>query len=95
MAEKDAAAAFAMPAALLGEGYVLRPETDADLAFLAALFASTREEEFAVVPWTEVGSAGEDRLAEAGITVRCLQRADGQLGEGDDESLVAVVGKSY
>ena len=52
MAQKDAAAAFAMPAALLGEGYVLRPETDADLAFLATLFASTREEELAVVPWT-------------------------------------------
>jgi prolyl-tRNA synthetase len=50
---------------------------------------------FAVVPWSEVGAVGEDRLAEAGITVRCLQRADGLLGDGDDESLVAVVGKSY
>ena len=28
---------------------------------------------FAVLPWSAVGDAGEDRLAEAGITVRCLQ----------------------
>jgi prolyl-tRNA synthetase len=50
---------------------------------------------FAVLPWRGVGEAGEDRLAEAGITVRCLQRPDGSLAEGDEESLVAVVGKSY
>jgi prolyl-tRNA synthetase len=50
---------------------------------------------FAVLPWAAVGEAGEDRLAEAGITVRCLQRPDGSLAEGDEESLVAVVGKSY
>ncbi len=30
-----------------------------------------------VLPWAAVGEAGEDRLAEAGITVRCLQRPDG------------------
>jgi len=50
---------------------------------------------FAVLPWAAVGEAGEDRLAEAGITVRCLQRPDGTLADGDEESLVAVVGKSY
>ncbi len=49
---------------------------------------------FAVVPFSAVGDAGEDVLAEAGITVRCLQRDDGTLAkEGDD--LVAVVGKAY
>jgi prolyl-tRNA synthetase len=50
---------------------------------------------FAVVPWSAVGDAGEDRLAEAGITVRCLQAADGSLAERDEDSLIAVVGKSY
>jgi prolyl-tRNA synthetase len=50
---------------------------------------------FGVLPWAAVGEAGEDRLAEAGITVRCLQRPDGSLAEGGEESLVAVVGKSY
>jgi prolyl-tRNA synthetase len=48
-----------------------------------------------VLPWAAVGEAGENRLADAGITVRCLQRPDGSLAEGDEESLVAVVGKSY
>ena len=50
---------------------------------------------FAVLPWAAVGEAGEDRLAEAGITVRCLQRPDGSLAEDHEESLVAVVGRAY
>jgi prolyl-tRNA synthetase len=51
-------------------------------------------EGFAVVPFSVVGDAGEDVLAEAGITVRCLQRTDGTLAEEGDD-LVAVVGKAY
>jgi len=43
---------FALPPALLADGYALRPETDGDIPFLAALFASTRESELALVPWT-------------------------------------------
>ena len=50
---------------------------------------------FAVLPWAAVGEAGEDRLAEAGITVRCLHRPDGSLAEDHEESLVAVVGRAY
>jgi prolyl-tRNA synthetase len=50
---------------------------------------------FGVLPWDAVGDKGEDRLAEAGMTVRCLQRPDGSLAEGEEGSLVAVVGKSY
>jgi prolyl-tRNA synthetase len=50
---------------------------------------------FAVLPWEAVGDAGEDSLAQAAITVRCLQRPDGSLAQGEGESLVAVVGKSY
>jgi prolyl-tRNA synthetase len=52
---------------------------------------------FARVPWGLVGdSGGEERLAVEGVTVRCLQRADGSLPEADDEpDLVALVGRSY
>lgn len=51
---------------------------------------------FARLPWAAVGSAGEDRLAESAITVRCLQRADGGVPESEDEpDLVAIVGRSY
>ncbi len=48
----QALSAFALPAALLSQGFALRPETDADIPFLIALYASTREEELASVPWS-------------------------------------------
>lgn len=44
--------AFALPAALLSQGFALRPETEADIAFLMRLYASTRQEELAPVPWS-------------------------------------------
>jgi prolyl-tRNA synthetase len=51
---------------------------------------------WARLPWAEVGEDGENRLAERGVTVRCLQRPDGGLPAADDEAdLVAVVGRSY
>jgi ribosomal protein S18 acetylase RimI-like enzyme len=43
--------AFVLPAALLARGFALRPETEADVPFLMRLYASTREEELALVPW--------------------------------------------
>ncbi|HXW39278.1 MAG TPA: His/Gly/Thr/Pro-type tRNA ligase C-terminal domain-containing protein [Acidimicrobiales bacterium] len=57
--------------------------------------AEAAAEGFAVLPWSVVGESGEDVLGEAGITVRCLQRADGSLPGVSEDSLVAVVGKSY
>ncbi|MDQ6783636.1 MAG: proline--tRNA ligase [Actinomycetota bacterium] len=51
---------------------------------------------FALIPWGCVGDEGETRLASSGVSVRCLQRPDGALADGDDEAdLVAVVAKSY
>jgi len=51
---------------------------------------------FARLPWALLAGDGEQRLAVEGITVRCLQRADGSLPESDDEpDLVALVGRSY
>ncbi|MEU8221832.1 proline--tRNA ligase [Kribbella sp. NPDC048915] len=51
---------------------------------------------WARLPYDVVGEEGEDRLGEAGITVRCLQRADGSLPLSDDEpGLVAFVARSY
>ena len=46
------AAGFVMPAALTRRGYSLRSERDDDLAFLRALYATTRERELALLPWT-------------------------------------------
>ena len=52
---------------------------------------------FARLAWSAVGPEGEDRLGAEGLSVRCLQRADGSLsGPDEDEAgLVAVVGRSY
>jgi ribosomal protein S18 acetylase RimI-like enzyme len=44
--------ACTLPAALTTQGYRLRPETDDDIPFLTWLYASTREEELAAVPWS-------------------------------------------
>jgi prolyl-tRNA synthetase len=54
------------------------------------------KEGFGRVPWEVVRGDGEDRLAVEGVTVRCLQRADGSLPDSDDEAdLVAIVGRAY
>jgi GNAT superfamily N-acetyltransferase len=42
-----------MPPALAARGFSLRPETEADVPFLRRLYASTRWEELAPVPWTD------------------------------------------
>ena len=51
---------------------------------------------WATIPYDTVGEEGEDRLAESGITVRCLQRPDGTLPTEDNEQgLTAYVARSY
>jgi len=50
--------AFTLPATLLSDGFSLRPEADGDIAFLMALFASTREEELAQTPWSPEQKSG-------------------------------------
>jgi ribosomal protein S18 acetylase RimI-like enzyme len=44
---------FALPAALAERGFVLRPETEADIPFLCRLYASTRWDELALTDWTD------------------------------------------
>jgi prolyl-tRNA synthetase len=58
--------------------------------------AEAAGEGFAVMSWDRLGEAGEGELATQGVSVRCLQSADGSLAEGEDESgLVAVIAKAY
>ena len=52
MVESSAPPGFTLPAALVFQGFSLRTETDADIPFLMQLYASTREEELAPLPWT-------------------------------------------
>jgi prolyl-tRNA synthetase len=51
---------------------------------------------FARLPLAALGADGEQELAKDGVTVRCLQRADGTVPRSDDEpDLVAWVARSY
>jgi prolyl-tRNA synthetase len=48
------------------------------------------------LPYDVVGEEGEDRLATAGVSVRCLQRPDGSLPTEDNErGLTAFAARSY
>lgn len=48
------------------------------------------------LPWERVGLSGEEDLAAGGLTVRCLQRADGTLPETDDDAeALALVARAY
>jgi prolyl-tRNA synthetase len=51
---------------------------------------------WAKLPWSVVGDEGEQRLAQEGVTVRCLQRADGSVPDDATEpNLVAYCGRAY
>jgi prolyl-tRNA synthetase len=51
---------------------------------------------WARIAWALVGEEGERELATSGVTVRCLNRADGTVPARDDEAdLVATVARAY
>jgi prolyl-tRNA synthetase len=51
---------------------------------------------WAKLPWDLVGTEGETELATSGVTVRCLNRADGSVPASEDEAdLVAYVARAY
>ena len=72
-------------------GLTFRPMTDADLQFLARLYASTRAEELAVVPWSPVQKLAflQQQFAAqhahyqkyfAGADFLVIERAGGSIG---------------
>ena len=81
--------------ALLDEATQLRDSRTADVTTLDdARDAATTG--WARIPWATVGEEGETALAESGVSVRCLIRADGSLPDADtDPDLVAIVARSY
>ncbi|MYS84894.1 proline--tRNA ligase [Embleya scabrispora] len=51
---------------------------------------------WARIPWATLGPEGEARLAEQGVSVRCLIAADGSVPETDDQpGNIAVVARAY
>ncbi len=81
--------------ALLTEAIDLRESRTADVTTLAdARDGATSG--WARVPWSAIGADGEAELAQSGVTVRCLVRADGSLPDDDQEpDLVAYVARAY
>jgi prolyl-tRNA synthetase len=48
------------------------------------------------IPWRIVGREGEDRLAQGGISVRCLLRGDDQpVEDTDDDAVEALLARAY
>ncbi len=85
----------AVQAAMLAAATRRRDDRTHDVESVAEAAEAARTG-FARLPWAAVGAAGEDRLAQDAVTVRCLQREDGSLPESPDEpDLVAVVARSY
>jgi prolyl-tRNA synthetase len=75
-----------------------RGERDARIAEVSTVddAAAAGAAAWAKLPWAVLGEAGEDKLAESGVTVRCLQRPDGSVPDSDTEDdLVAYVARSY
>ncbi|MGJ5749235.1 prolyl-tRNA synthetase [Streptomyces puniciscabiei] len=51
---------------------------------------------WARIPWAALGPDGESRLAERGLSVRCLVAVDGSVPESEDQpGNVAVVARAY
>jgi prolyl-tRNA synthetase len=75
-----------------------RAERDAHIVEVTSVddAAAAAADGWAKISWSTLGLGGEATLARAGVTVRCLQRADGTVPDSDDEpDLVAYVARSY
>ena len=75
-----------------------RGERDARIVEVTSVddAAAAAVDGWAKISWSKLGLGGEATLARAGVTVRCLQRADGTVPDSDDEpDLVAFVARSY
>ncbi|MGH9157198.1 MAG: proline--tRNA ligase [Acidimicrobiales bacterium] len=95
VAARVAEALAAAQSALLAEATALRDGRTAEVDTVEEA-AEAAQSGFARLPWGAVGPAGEARLAEAGVSIRCLQRPDGGLAPpGDDTDLVAYAARAY
>lgn len=51
---------------------------------------------WARIPWADLGTDGEAALAERGVSVRCLVRADGSIPDNEDEpEVLAYCARAY
>jgi prolyl-tRNA synthetase len=81
-------------ASLLAEATAFREGRTTDVATIDEAIEAGRTG-WARIPWDAVGDQGEDRLAEHGITVRCLQTPDGGVPDDLEGPLSAIVARAY
>jgi prolyl-tRNA synthetase len=81
--------------ALFDEALAMRESSTADVSTLDDAIAASAEG-WARLPWAAVGTDGEARANQVGVTVRCLLRPDGSVPDSDDEpDLVAILARAY
>jgi prolyl-tRNA synthetase len=82
-------------AALLAEATALRDERTAAVSSIDEAIEAAKTG-WARLPWSAIGEEGEDQLATAGVSVRCLQSPDGSLPDATSEGdVIAYVGRAY
>jgi len=95
VAARVAQALAAAQTALLAQATDVREARTVDVATVDEA-AEAGQTGFARLPWAAVGPAGEARLADSGVSIRCLQRPDGGLAPpGHDADLVAYAARAY
>lgn len=57
--------------------------------------AQAAKDGWATIPWRELGTDGEAKLAESAISVRCLVLPDVVPRTEDDDDVIAVVARAY
>lgn len=81
---------------LLAESRRMREERTTDVRTVAEAAEAAVAGGWARVPWADLGPAGEARLAEQAVSVRCLIAPDGSVPGADDEpGTLAVVARAY
>jgi prolyl-tRNA synthetase len=82
-------------AAMLGEATDFRESATTSVASVEEAL-EVGKEGVGRIEWARLGSEGERRLLDEGISVRCIQRPDGTVPATEDESdLQAIVARAY
>ncbi|GAB2759648.1 proline--tRNA ligase [Streptomyces bullii] len=83
-------------ALLLRQSRERRESRTSDVATVEEAVEAATAGGWARIPWAVLGEEGEARLAEHGVTVRCLVAEDGSVPDADDApGNVAVVARAY
>ncbi len=82
-------------AAMLAEATEFRDAATTDVADVDAALEVGREG-VGRIEWARLGTEGERRLLDEGVSVRCIQRPDGTVPASEDEpDLLAIVARAY